>query len=106
MILLRFRNALFTAVSAVLMWLAPVAATAETSPAREFPPRLESYADANLSGLGEVLQHRVQVEPFNLWATLLFIAAVIHTFMTHKFLSWAHVLEERHRRRNPDAAQN
>src|SRR5215471_19140768 len=98
MILLRFRKVVVFAVSAGALLLAATAATAATSPVREFPPRLESYADANLSGLGEVLQHRIQVEPFNLWATLLFLGAVVHTFMTHTFLTWSHSLEERHRR--------
>lgn len=65
----------------------------------QFPPPLESYGDAHLTGVWEVLAHRVHQEPFNLWASLLFFAAVIHTFLTHKFLQLAHWLEERHDRR-------
>jgi hypothetical protein len=95
----------FAVTAAFLLLTATTATAAETSRAREFPPRLESYADADLSGLWEVLHHRIQVEPFNLWATLLFLGAVVHTFMTHRFLSWSHVLEERHRRQSPDASQ-
>ena len=64
-----------------------------------FPPPLESYADSHLTKVWEVLQHRVQQEPFNLLATLLFVAAVIHTFLTQRFLRWAHVLEDRHKAR-------
>src|SRR5208283_323229 len=61
-----------------------------------FPPPLESYHDADVSGVWEVLVNRVHLDPFNLWATLIFLAAVIHTFLTHKFIQWANVLEERH----------
>lgn len=64
-----------------------------------FPPSLESYGDGNSTGLFEVLQHRIRQEPLNLWVTLLFVAAVVHTFFTRKFLHWAHVLEDRHRER-------
>ncbi len=65
----------------------------------EFPPPLDSYADAHLTSVWDVLKHRVQQEPFNLWATLVFLLAIIHTFLTHKFLHWAHVAEGRHRER-------
>ena len=46
--------------------------------------------------LWQVLQHRVEVEPFNLVATILFVLAVIHVFLTAKFRHWAHVLGRRH----------
>lgn len=58
---------------------------------------MESYEDGHLAGVWAVLKHRVQREPFNLWATLLFLGAVLHTFFTHKFRHWAHKAEERHR---------
>ena len=61
-----------------------------------FPPPLESYHDADMTGVWDVLVNRVQQEPFNLWASLLFLAAVIHTFLTHKFIRWSNVLEVRH----------
>ena len=64
---------------------------------REFPPPLESYGDAEVRSVGQVLQHRAQQEPFNVWATLLFFGAVLHTFCTHKFLHWSHVIDERYR---------
>ena len=73
-------------------WAADAAAT--ISP---FPPALETYNDAHMSSLWEVLRHRIQVQPFNLWATLLFLGAIIHTFLTHKFRHWAHEVESRHR---------
>jgi hypothetical protein len=82
------------------------ASSATPGDQRVFPPSLESYGDAQMSGVWDVLRNRVHVEPFNLWATVLFLAAVIHTFMTHKFLAWSNVLEERHRRRHAGAARN
>lgn len=72
------------------------AASAATG-AVSFPPPLDSYGDAGYSSLWEILRHRVEFEPFNLWATLLFAGAVLHTFFTHKFRHWAHHVEERHR---------
>lgn len=62
-----------------------------------FPPTLESYGDAHVTSLWQVLGHRVQHEPFNLWATLLFLMAILHTFLTNKFLRWSRSVEARHR---------
>jgi hypothetical protein len=71
-----------------------------------FPPPLESYHDADLTSVWDVLANRVNMEPFNLWATLIFLAAVIHTFLTHKFIQLAHWLEKRQDQRwKANAAQ-
>ncbi|MGA2786675.1 MAG: putative Na+/H+ antiporter, partial [Verrucomicrobiota bacterium] len=64
-----------------------------------FPPPLESYHDADMTGVWHVLINRVHLEPFNLWATLIFLAAVIHTFLTHRFIRWSNILEEQHEQR-------
>jgi len=70
-----------------------------------FPPHLESYNDADLTGVWDVLVNRVHLEPFNLWASLIFLAAVLHTFLTHKFIRMANVLEAKHEQRwQADAA--
>jgi len=61
-----------------------------------FPPPLESYHDADLTSVWDVLVNRIHQEPFNLWASLLFLGAVLHTFMTHRFIRWANRLEEKH----------
>jgi hypothetical protein len=55
-----------------------------------FPRPLESYNDAHLTGVWDVLRHRVQQEPLNLWVTLLFAGAVVHTFFTARFVKWSH----------------
>lgn len=59
-----------------------------------FPPTLESYNDAHLTSVWDILRNRVEKEPFNLIATILFVCAVLHTFFTHKFREWAHHFEE------------
>lgn len=92
----RYRVALLAVLAASAF--SAVAATAPGG-AGTFPPPIESYGDSHLGSLGEILRHRVQMEPLNLWASLLFLAAIVHTFFTHKFRHWAHVLEERHRAR-------
>lgn len=68
-------------------------------PANQFPPELKDYGDAAMSSIGEILKNRIEKQPFNLVATLLFLGAVIHTFFTHKFRHIAHVSEERHKQR-------
>ena len=64
-----------------------------------FPPSLASYDDADFEGISQTLSHRVDTAPFNLVATLIFLCAIIHTFLTSKFLeishSWAHQHAER-----------
>lgn len=69
------------------------AASGGSLAAPAFPPALESYGDAHLTSLGEVLRHRVRQEPLSLWASLLFVGALAHTFFTHRFRHWAHVFE-------------
>lgn len=80
---------------AVALGAAAAACASDGAAVGDFPPALDSYGDAQITGLWEVLKHRAQAEPFNLWATVLFLAAVVHTFLTHKFRHWAHVLADR-----------
>ncbi|MDH4070519.1 MAG: putative Na+/H+ antiporter [Ignavibacteria bacterium] len=61
-----------------------------------YPPSLDSYHDAELTNLIDILANRIEKQPFNLWATVLFVCAIVHTFMTHRFRHIAHVLEEKH----------
>jgi hypothetical protein len=94
------------AVSLAMAAAAPaLAAQATVTAPREFPPPLESYGDAHVQNVWQVLQHRAQLEPFNVWATVIFLCAVLHTFCTHKFLYWSHLLDERHRARQAGAAE-
>lgn len=67
------------------------------APVVHFPLPLDSYGDAGGGGLVEVLWGRVVREPFNLAATVIFVLAILHTFVAPKIGHLAHVVEERHR---------
>ncbi|MCP4338400.1 MAG: hypothetical protein GY799_05805 [Desulfobulbaceae bacterium] len=83
---------LFGAVSLCVGYA--VAATGNP-PATEFPPDLQSYNDSSQSII-ERLIHRVKVNPFNLVGTLIFLFAIIHTFLASKFTAISHQLEHEH----------
>ncbi len=63
------------------------ASEAATGEVHEFPLNLESYGDDNLDGIGAKIRNRIELEPFNLIAALIFLCAIIHTFMASKFMS-------------------
>ena len=81
----------------IALWAGAVpAAEPVTSDAEAFPRNLESYNDANLGSIWAILKNRVQQEPFNLIATLIFFLAIVHTFMTGRFMVVAHKWEHAH----------
>lgn len=67
--------------------------------AADYPLPLDRYPPPSAGGLFQTLADRVRVEPFNLVATAIFLAAVVHTFLTPLFRRWAHRVEDRHRQR-------
>ncbi|MGE5256328.1 MAG: putative Na+/H+ antiporter [Hyphomicrobiales bacterium] len=73
-----------------------VGATATPAEEGHFPHNLESYGDQDMTGIMEILRHRAQAEPFNLAATLIFFGAIVHTFLSSKFMSRAHRWEHQH----------
>jgi hypothetical protein len=81
--------------AALLLAVAPLARAA-SAPDSPLPRALESYADAAGASMLEVLAQRIASEPFNLVATLIFLAAICHTFLTARFRHWSHVAEEEH----------
>jgi len=58
-----------------------------------FPVPLESYGDAQVTGVGAKLLGRIQADPFNLVATLIFFAAIVHTFLAARFRAVSHRFE-------------
>lgn len=62
----------------------------------EFPMLLENYNDSDMGSISSRLLNRIHAEPFNIIATLIFFLAIVHTFMTSKFLSIAHRLQHDH----------
>ncbi len=61
-----------------------------------FPPSLDSYQDGDLEGIGAVLRHRIEANPFNLVGTLIFLAAIGHTFFAGGFMERSHRWREEH----------
>jgi len=72
------------------------ASSGPTSGAVAFPPSLSSYHDGNLTGIVAILKNRIHQNPFNLAASIIFLCAIIHTFLTSKFLAIAHCWETQH----------
>lgn len=68
-----------------------------------FPIPLSIYAPTEKGmSLWEKLCHRVEVDNFNLAASLIFLFAILHTFLAPKFQSLAHHLEKRHKQKLRD----
>jgi hypothetical protein len=65
-----------------------------------FPTPLDAYPPPSPDGLLATLAARAQQDPFMAVATVIFLAAVLHTFVATRFLSWAH-----RRQRGADAAR-
>jgi len=68
-----------------------------SEPVDSFPRALESYEE--VGGIWRTLKDRVVEEPFNLIATLIFLLAIIHTFLTSKFLAISHRWAQNHEKR-------
>jgi hypothetical protein len=58
-----------------------------------FPHPLSDYPNADHLGLLQVLADRIRIEPFNLFATVVFIIAIIHTFAAAPFSRRAHAVQ-------------
>jgi hypothetical protein len=60
-----------------------------------FPRPLATYGDAALP-IKERIESRSRTEPFNLVATIIFLCAIVHTFLAGFFAKWAHKLQHKH----------
>ena len=65
--------------------------------AHEFPRALSSYNDTHFTKISDILLNRIKLEPFNLVTTIIFILAIIHSFLSSYLLKLAHKIEEDHR---------
>lgn len=79
-------------------------AWAANAAASVLPISLEVYQESGGLGLLDVLRGRVEHAPFNLVASVIFLLAIVHTFLTARFRHWAHLAEEKHARQVKDAA--
>ena len=96
----RFGWALVITLSVVLVtgiaasvWASDLANPASSS--IEFPPSVQSYGDEGLGVVQRLIQ-RVASFPFNLVGTLMFVLAIIHTFLTARFRVIAQRMERAH----------
>lgn len=62
----------------------------------EFPRNLSAYPALPQQPLLDVLQARIELDPFNAVATAIFMLAVLHTFFASWFTSASHRLQARH----------
>lgn len=63
-----------------------------------FPPSFADYHDADIKGIAAILKHRISHTPFNLVAFLIFLTAILHTFLSSKFLYYAHKWKAEHQK--------
>jgi hypothetical protein len=82
-------------LSLCLTTLAPTAAGLLRT-AIDFPLSVDSYHDDQIPSLFGKLTGRIQREPLNLVATVIFFAAIIHTFLTAQFRKIAHRYQQRY----------
>ena len=61
-----------------------------------FPLPLADYATRPGAGLAEVLKARIDAQPFNLMATIIFGLAILHTFLAKRITVMAHRAQEAH----------
>jgi hypothetical protein len=83
-------------LAALAMGLPEVAHASGAEPTHAFPPPLDAYGDGDLTSIGALLWHRIGAQPFNLVGSLIFLAAIIHTFGAGYFSSLAHHWREEH----------
>ena len=65
-------------------------------PAIDFPLPVDSYHDQQIPSIFGKLTGRIQRQPLNLVATIIFFAAIIHTFLTAQFRKIAHRYQHRY----------
>ncbi len=56
----------------------------------DFPLPVDSYHDQEIPSLFGKLTDRIQREPLNLVATIIFLGAIVHTFLVNRFRNIAH----------------
>jgi hypothetical protein len=88
-------------LSLLLLTIAGIVVAASGPPpdTPDFPPALDSYGDADMTSIAATLKSRIVQQPFNLVASLIFLCAIVHTFLTGRFMviahRWAHEHEEK-----------
>lgn len=73
----------------IIFGMISLSVASEVSRDSILPFDYERYGDENITSLWGILEHRVAQEPFNLVATIIFICAIVHTFLASKIGSLA-----------------
>ncbi len=81
--------AIFLMLACLIFGVMPVRA-AEPAGGQKFPISSDSYQDESISILSGKLFARIQKEPFNAAATIIFFIAIVHTFLVSRFQRLAH----------------
>jgi hypothetical protein len=89
-------HGLVIALVAFVFGFAPLFARQPQKQWPAFPRALNEYQEAESPELLATLLGRIDAEPFNLVASLIFLLAICHTFLTAKFRHLAHVAEAEH----------
>ncbi len=71
----------------------------ETGQYSEFPIPLGVYEDGHLESVWDKIVYRAKLDPFNVVASVIFLCAILHTFIAGVFISMAHFHEERHQKK-------
>lgn len=61
-----------------------------------YPTALSEYPETDGASLWQVLKERVRYDPFNLYATVIFVLAIMHTFAASYFNKIGHYFQKRH----------
>lgn len=92
---MRYKNVLSAIILLIIFSLSMSFVYADNSNADDeikevFPREQSTYHDSKLDSIMSMLLHRIKEEPFNLYATLIFFLAIVHTMMTSFFKHLSH----------------
>src|SRR5688572_3809237 len=68
-----------------------------------FPLPFDAYAPTAADGLFAVLQARIEADPFNAVASIIFLLAVTHTFVAARFTELSHRVQQQQDRMRAEA---
>ncbi|MGA8481717.1 MAG: putative Na+/H+ antiporter, partial [Chthoniobacterales bacterium] len=80
---------IFLMLACLIFGVMPVRA-AEPAGGQKFPLSNDSYQDESISTISGKLFARIQQEPFNAAATIIFFIAIVHSFLVSRFQRLAH----------------
>jgi len=89
----------FCVLGLAALWAGSALAAESSVDTAPFPRGLDSYDDGGVGSILAIIQNRIAKEPFNLVATLIFFLAIIHTFLTSRFITISHRWEHEHEER-------